>query len=145
VIAGFYVRRSRSRGVGTPIRPYVIVGVVVAVLTAALTLWLAFHPLIPLTAGPLNVTPAVRFVHGLATPMTAIGLALLMLVWVERNGVLLAYSLVYLVIVMVQAAEVIHSHSQWYFLPNLIIPAAVLLAGSAGFALFQSRTERSPR
>lgn len=143
-IAAFYVRQSRRRGVGTPIRPYVVVGVALAVLMTAVSIWLTFHPLIPVPADPfstdpvqIEVGPAVWLINGLASPLAAIGLALLVLTWVERNWALLAYSLVYLAIVMVQGHRVIHSSSRWFFLPYLLVPAAVLLLGAAGFALFR--------
>src|SRR5690349_8197145 len=51
-IAAFYVRQSRQRGVGTPIRPYVVVGSALAVLMAAVSIWFAFHPIIPVPADP---------------------------------------------------------------------------------------------
>ncbi|WP_238007649.1 hypothetical protein KZZ52_56620 [Dactylosporangium sp. AC04546] len=143
-IAAFYVRQSRRRGVGTPIRPYVVVGVALAVLMTAVSIWLTFHPLLPQPADPfstdpaqIEVGPAVWLINGLASPLAVIGLALLVLTWVERNWALLAYTLVYLAIGMVQSNQVIHSSSPWFFLPYLLVPAAVLLLGAAGFALFQ--------
>jgi hypothetical protein len=139
-IAGFYVRQSRRRGVGTPIRPYVVAGVVIAIALAAASVWRAFHPPVPVASGQIHFA-ATLTVYGLATPAVAIGLALLVLAWVERNRALLAYSLVYLVIVLVNSGRVIHSSSPWYFLPQLLIPAAVLLLGSAGFALFRPTAE----
>jgi hypothetical protein len=137
-IAGFYVHQSRRRGVGTPVRPYVAVGIVLACLLAAASLWRAFHPRTP-SLGPV-ATPRLG-VYDVATPAVAIGLALLVLAWVERNRVLLLFSLVYLVIVLASAARVIHSSSIWWFLPQLLVPAAVLLLGSAGFALFRPTPE----
>ena len=147
-IAGFYVRQSRRRGVGTPIRPYVVVGVALAVLMAAVSIWLTFHPLLPVPADPfstdpveIEVGPAVWLIQGLVSPTTVIGLALLVLAWVERHSALLAYSLVYLVIVVIMGSQVIHSTSRWVFLPYLLVPAAVLLLGAAVFALFRPITE----
>ena len=145
-IAAFYVRHSRQRGVGSRVRPYVIVGIVVAVLLAGASLWRASHPLVP-SAGPHGIgTPPVHdFAFGLLTPAAAIGLALLVLAWVERNVALLAYCVVYLVIVVVQGNQIIHSSSQWYFLPLLLVPAGLLLLGSAGFALMRPAVSRDPR
>jgi hypothetical protein len=148
-IAAFYVRQSRRRGVGTSIRPYIVVGVVIAVVVAAAWLWLATHPLIDLPATPdpsipIHVGPAVAVVHGLATPLTAIGLALLVLARVERSPALFAFGLVYLVIVLVEGSLPIHSPWPWYRQPFLV-PAVVLLLGSVGFALFRPTTERHPR
>ena len=145
-IAGFYVRQSRRRGVGTPIRPYVVVGVALAVLMTAVSIWLTFHPLVPVPTGPtdpvqIEVGPAVWLINGLASPLAVIGLALLVLAWVERHWALLAYTLVYLAIGMVQGNQVIHSSSPWFFLPYLLVPAAVLLLGAAVFALFRPAAE----
>lgn len=142
VIAGFYVRRSRRRGLGTTIRPYVVVGAALAVIMAAVSIWVTFHPLTSAPADPFSADPAeietgttAWIVNGLASPIAAIALALLVLAWVERNGALLAYSLAYLVVVLVQSAQVIQSTSQWYFLPYLLVPAGLLLLGSAAFGL----------
>ena len=147
-IAAFYVRQSRRRGVGTAIRPYVVVGVALAVLMTAASIWLTFHPLLPPPADPfstepiqIEVGPAVWLINGLASPLAAIGLALLVLAWVERHWALLVYTLVYLAIGMVQYNQVIHSSSPWFFLPYLLVPAAVLLLGAAGFALFRPAAE----
>ncbi|MEU8002142.1 hypothetical protein AB0B66_13340 [Catellatospora sp. NPDC049111] len=146
VIAGFYVRQSRRRGVGSPIRPYVVVGVALAVLMTAVSTWLTFHPLIPMPADPtsaadIEVGPAAWLVNGLASPVAVIGLALLVLAWVERHRALLAYSVVLLAIVAIMGGQVIQSSSRWFFLPQLLVPAAVLLLGSAVFALFRPATE----
>jgi hypothetical protein len=151
-IAGFYVRQSRRRGVGTPVRPYVVVGVVLALLMAAVSVWLAFHPLIPVPADPAAVDagdpeigPAVWLVHGLASPMTVIGLALLVLAWVERHGMLLAYSLGFLAVEASMNGRIIHATSRWFFLPYLLVPAVVLLLGAAAFALFRPANQAPSR
>ena len=143
-IAAFYAVRSRRRGVGTPIRPYVVVGVALAVLMTVVSIWLAFHPLLPQPADPFSTGPvqievglAAWLVNGLASPLAVIGLGLLVLAWIERHWALLAYTLVYLAIGMVQGNQVIHSSSRWFFLPYLLVPAAVLLLGAAAFALFR--------
>ncbi|GAA1416110.1 hypothetical protein ACFQZ4_48210 [Catellatospora coxensis] len=146
VIAGFYVRQSRRRGLGTPIRPYITVGVALAVLMTAVSSWLTFHPLIPVPADPsspadIEVGPAAWVVNGLASPVAVIGLALLVLAWVERHWALLAYSVVLLAIVAIMGAQVIQSSSRWFFLPHLLVPAVVLLLGSAVFALFRRASE----
>ncbi len=131
-IAGFYVRHARRRGVGTHVRSYVVVGVVLAALLTAAGLWRAVHPFTPALSVAVHLTPL-----GLVSPAAAIGLALLVLAWAERSRALAVYGLVYLVIVMVQSSRASHSLSPWYFLPQLLIPAVLLLAGSAGFAVFR--------
>ncbi len=144
-IAGFYAHQSRRRGVGTPIRPYVVAGVGIAVLLAAVSVWRALHPRTPSTSDHFHISPATLVVYGLISPIAAIALALLVLAWVERSRALLAYSLGYLVIVLVDSGRVIHSTSRWFFLPHLLLPAALLLLGSAGFALFRRTAEAGPR
>lgn len=140
-IATFYVRQSSRRGVGTRVVPYVVVGIALAVLLAAASLWRAVHPRLP-SRGITGqfLTPGLT-VADLATPAVAIALALLVLAWVEHSWALAAYSLGYLVIVLTNAARVIHSHSVWWFLPQLLIPAALLLLGSAGFARYRPSAE----
>ncbi|MEV0461268.1 hypothetical protein [Catellatospora methionotrophica] len=147
VIAGFYVRQSRRRGIGTPIRPYVITGVALAVAMAAVSVWQVYQPLLPVPADPfadaadIEVSPVAWLVNGFASPIAVIGLALLVLAWVERNGALAAYSVGYLVIVVAESSRFIHSSSPWFFLPHLLVPAAVLLLGAAAFALFRPAAE----
>jgi hypothetical protein len=109
------------------------------------SLWRAFHPLLPLSGTRLHVAPSTPLIYRLASAAAAIGLALLVLAWVERNRWLLAYSAVYLVIVLVDSARVSPSSSPWYFLPQLLIPAGMLLLGSAGFALFRPAAEARPQ
>ncbi|WP_155373462.1 hypothetical protein [Catellatospora vulcania] len=147
-IAAFYLRQSRQRGVGTPIRPYVIVGITLALLMAAVSIWLTFHPLIPVPADPLSADtvkvpagPVAWLVNGLASPLAVIGLALLVLAWVERHWALLAYSVGYLAVGAFMGNQVIHSSSPWFFLPQLLVPAALLLLGSAAFALLRPAAE----
>lgn len=144
MIAGFYVNRSRQRGVGTRIRPYVVVGIVIAVLLAAVSTWRASHPLLPSSTRVFGTSVNPSF-YDLASPAAAIGLALLVLAWIERSLALLIYTLVYLVIVVVNASRMVHSTSQWYFLPNLLLPATLLLLGSGLFAFIRPKTGSLPR
>ncbi|UQU65838.1 hypothetical protein COUCH_05850 [Couchioplanes caeruleus] len=144
VIAAFYIRQSLRRGVGTPIRPYVVVGVVLAVLMTAVSIWLTFHPLLsppdPFSTDP-DIGPAGWLMSGLASPLAVIGLALLVLAWIERHWALLAYTLVFLAVGTVQGNHVIRSSSPWFFLPYLLVPAGMLLLGAAAFAAFRPGTE----
>jgi hypothetical protein len=141
VIALFYLRQSRRRGVGTGIRVYATVGVVLAALMAAAWLWRASQSAAPFVGAP----PRHEYLYGLVAPAPAIGLTLLVLAWVEHRWALLAYGVAYLVIVLLQSNQVIHSHSPWGFLPTLLVPAAILLLGSAGFALIRPNAGANPR
>jgi hypothetical protein len=134
-IAAFYVRRAHSRGVGTRVRPYVITGVIIALAATGVSLWLVTHP--GVVGYPLAGSPATMFLPRLVSPQGAIGLALLVLAWVERNRALLVFGLVYLVIV--GFGWIILPHSPWLFLAST---AAVLLLGSLGFALAERRAQR---
>jgi hypothetical protein len=135
-IAAFYVHRARERGVGTRVRPYIITGAIIAVVATGVSLWLATHA--EDFGFPAPPSPATVLLYRLATPEAAIGLALLVLAWVERNRALLVFGLVYLVIV----------GFGWIFTPqspwsHQATTAAVLLLGSIGFALAERRARRS--
>ncbi|HEU5025726.1 MAG TPA: hypothetical protein VFV01_12470 [Spirillospora sp.] len=140
VITGFYVHRSRARGVGTPVRPYALAGIGLAVLVTGAALWISHRPMsAEHDVLGLHLQPgsgAVAFLYRLAGPAAAIGLSLLVLAWIERNPALLAFTAGYLAIVLVPVTFgwTVRS-SPWSFLPHLVVPGAVLLAGGAAFAL----------
>ena len=134
-IAAFYVHRARRRGVGTRVRPYVITGVIIAVVVTGASLWMVAHPHV--FGYPAPPSPGTQFLYRLASPEAAIGLALLVLAWVERNRALLVFGLVYLVIVTFGRFPPPHAT-----LTFLVITAAVLLLGSIGFALAERRAPR---
>ena len=144
-IAAFYLHQSRARGVGSRVRPYVIVGVIIAVLLTGAALWAAKHP----PAGVQDVLGWHMAGDGLyarlASPATAIGLALLVLAWAERHPALLGFTLGYLVIVLVPVdfGWVMAHPWPWFFLPHLVIDGSVLLLGAFGFGLAQ-RPARQP-
>ncbi len=139
-IAAFYLHRSRARGVGTRVQPYVIAGIVVAVVVSGAALWAAHHPLIRqqdvlgLRFGPGQ---ASDLFHRVVGPACAIGLALLVLAWAERSRALLAFTVGYLAIVLIPInfGWVITLPSQWAFLPHVVIAGSVLLIGGVGFAV----------
>lgn len=136
-IAAFYIRRSRARGIGTRVRPYAVAGIIVAVALTGLAFWELHHP--P-AADPMGLT---GLPDRLASPAAAIGLALLVLAWAERNRALLLLTLAYLAVVLV---PVTFGGGQfnppWYAYPA-ISQGTVLLLGGIGFALAQ-RPLRSP-
>jgi hypothetical protein len=135
-IAAFYIRRSQTRGIETRVRPYAIAGIIIAVALTSAALWEAHHPSSPAGLGGLE--------HRLASPAFAIGLALLVLAWAERNRALALFSLGYLVIVLVAIGthRAVGPDSFQAYLPTAI-HGAVLLIGSIAFALVQ-RPFRSP-
>ena len=44
VVAAFYYRRAQSRGVGTRVYPYAVVGAALALLLPGVAVWTALHP-----------------------------------------------------------------------------------------------------
>jgi hypothetical protein len=135
VIATFYIRRSRARGVGTRVRPYAIAGIIVALALTALAFWELRHP--------PNPTGLSVLAYRLASPGAAIGLALLVLAWAERNLALLLLALAYLVVVLVPLTfGGVQPSPAWYSYPA-VFQGSVLLLGGIGFALAQ-RPFRSP-
>ena len=137
-IAAFYIRRSRARGVGTRVRPYAIAGIIVAVALTGVALWQVHNP--PANQNPLGL---IGLPYRLASPGTAIGLALLVLAWAERNRALLLLALAYLVAVLVPITfGPDHYNAPWYSYPA-VFQGSLLLLGGIGFALAQ-RPLRSP-
>jgi hypothetical protein len=132
VIAAFYIRRSRARGVGTRVRPYAIAGIIVAVVLTGVALWELHNP--PAYQSPLGQTGLpIR----LASPGAAIGLALLVLAWAERSRALLLLTLAYLAVVLVPITfGPAHYNPPWYSYP-VVTQGSVLLLGGIGFALAQ--------
>ena len=136
-IAAFYIRRSRARGVGTCVRPYAIAGIIVAVALTGVALWELHNPPVENPIG-LNGLP-----YRLVSPGAAIGLALLVLAWAERNRALLLLTLAYLAAVLVPITFGWVQHDPpWYSYP-VVFQGSVLLLGGIGFALAQ-RPLRSP-
>jgi hypothetical protein len=140
-IAAFYIRRSRARGIETRVRPYAIAGIIIAVALTGVALWEAHMTPAP---GGQNLAGLIGFGHGVANPESAIGLALLVLAWAERNRALLILTAAYLAVVLVPITfgwEI--PAAPWHFLPQLVTGGSVLLLGGIGFALAQ-RPLRSP-
>ena len=138
-IAAFYIRRSRARGIETRVRPYAVAGIIIAVALTGAAIWEAHNP---------SVRPAMGLTGlglRLAAAPVAIGLALLVLAWAERNRPLLVLSVAYLAVVLahVSFGWAVDPLSHWYFVPRLVIDGSVLLLGGIGFALAQ-RPLRSP-
>lgn len=152
-IAVYYIRRSRSRGVGTLVRPYIFAGIGIAGLVSALGIWVAYHPPVPFDTNIFGLhlapDPIVGTVWGqLIGPFGAIGLALLVLAWVERNLALGLVTAAYLIIQLKQINFGWHitaspaflgepGGSDWFFVPHLVIAGGLLLLAGLGFALIR--------
>lgn len=137
-IAAFYIRRAQARGIGARIRPYAIAGILVAVVLTGVALWELHHP--PLTQNPIGLSDLP---YRLASAGAAIGLALLVLAWAERNRALLLLTFAYLAAVLVPITfGRAPFDPPWYSLP-VVSQGSLLLLGGIGFALAQ-RPLRSP-
>ena len=143
MIAGGYLRVARARGLGARVLPYVLTGV-------------GARPAVRrrIDGGcsastrcrtPTNRCRFVQVLLRLLDPTGVIGLALLVLAWLERHVALLLFALVYLAVVLVPInfGWGVHWGGRWEFAPSLVISGGVLLLGSAGFALAQRL--RQPR
>jgi hypothetical protein len=138
VVAVFYLHRARRRGIGTRVRPYAFAGVITAAAATGVSLWLVLRP----AAGgypPAAPSSATELLYRLVSPEAGIGLALLVLAWVERNSALLLFGLAYLVIA---CSGWMQDHRS---LPGflLAVTGAMLIAGGIGFALAERRTGQS--
>jgi hypothetical protein len=138
-IVTFSIRRARARGVDTPVRPYAVAGIVIAIVLSAAAIAELTHPL------PAQLVFGVSGLsYRLVSPGTAIGLALLVLAWAERNRVLLLVALAYLAVVLVPITfGAVRFNPAWYSTPAVSQGTVLLLAG-IGFALAQ-RPLWSPR
>ncbi|MFF8378155.1 hypothetical protein ACF07V_18735 [Streptomyces sp. NPDC015661] len=152
--AFFAVRRSRRRGVGTRVRPYVLTGIALVGLVAATTLWTLRQgmpqPGEPIDLWGLRLDPhseVTVLLERLVGPAGAVGLPLLVLSWVERSRALMLLALAYLAIELVPLTtgwSGIPVTSPWSALPALGVPGALLLLGALGFGLAE-RAERRTR
>ncbi|MFF4833546.1 hypothetical protein [Streptomyces sp. NPDC001315] len=151
--AFFYIRRSRNRGVGTRVRPYVLTGIVLVALASATAMWSLRHGMPqlgePLDFWGLHLDPAsevTRFLERLAGSAMAVGLPLLVLAWVERSLALLLLAVVYLAIELVPLTtgwSGIPFTSPWSALPTFGIPGVLLLLGALGFGLAELSGRRN--
>ncbi|MGC4796116.1 hypothetical protein GAR06_01929 [Micromonospora saelicesensis] len=138
VIARGYLRVARARGVDARVRPYVLTGVALTVvlfaaLAAGAGAWIVPDPQL------LDPSTSVQVLFRLLTPTGGIGLALLVLAWLERHPALLLFALGYLTVVLVPVTFgwAVHWGGRWQFAPMLVITGGLLLLGSTGFALAQ--------
>jgi hypothetical protein len=138
VIGFFYLRRSRIRGVGTRVWPYICVGVFLGLLAAAWAVWALAHPAFLAESLRLGSSRSSNVIFRLTSPAGAMGLALLVLAWAERDWPLGAVTVVYLGVVgggvnVGRAAN----PSPWAFLPHLLIVSGILMFGAGILALIR--------
>jgi hypothetical protein len=137
-IGWFYVHRSRRLGLATTTAPYLGLGALLTVLTAAWAWWADHHPGFLIDTLHLQPGQQSEFLYRIAGPAGAVGLALLLLAWTERSLPLLAVTLVYLAVEVGSAGvNWFHRPTPWAFLPHLLIDAAVLLVGGILLAVTQ--------
>ncbi|BBH70631.1 hypothetical protein ACTI_73160 [Actinoplanes sp. OR16] len=136
IIAVCYLRAARSRGLGARVLPYAITGAVTTLVFPAA--WLAVHLYFqshPYPAGPLPFWYLV--LDRLVMPWGMIGVALLVLAWLERNLALLLFTTGYLALVLLllpmnDGLDTFGIRASMA-LPQ-VVAGIVLLLGAAGFA-----------
>jgi hypothetical protein len=141
LIGAIFVRQARLRGVGARVRPYVIGGIVLVTVAMLITVWDLHHPLSWSAFGGALLrpgSPAQAWLYRLVSPLGVIGLGLLVLARGERSRALAAFSVVYLVAVAASAPTGFHGGR--LFLPGVLVPGLLLLAGSALFAVLERPT-----
>ncbi|SNT66245.1 hypothetical protein SAMN05421812_13526 [Asanoa hainanensis] len=145
VIARVYLRVARERGVDARVLPYVLTGVGFSVLMFALIGVGAGVWFVRDAADLLNPSTSIEVLFRLLTPVGGIGLALLVLAWLERNVALLLFTLGYLAVILVPIdfGWGVHWGGHLQGVTSLVIVGGVLLLGSGGFALAQ-RLRRTP-
>ena len=138
-IAYFYVRAARARGIGARVMPYAITGAVTTLLFTAA--WIAAALYFPSHPVPFDGAPPYWWfvLDRLFSPWGTIGVALLVLAWLERHLALLMFTVAYLIVVLL-LLPMNDGFGQPHFgvragmaVPQLI-SATVLLVGAAGFA-----------
>ena len=146
-IAAFYVRRTRSRGVGTRVFPYALVGIAVALVAGGALTWFVTHP--PVGESDilgLHLAPGQgAWLFQLFSPAAAIGLALFVLAGVERSWGLLLLAVGYVFFAFLPLSDlgwVISRPSPWASLPRLVIGGTVLLLAGLLFAARQRPRRR---
>jgi hypothetical protein len=134
-IAVCYVRVIRARGLGARVLPYVLTGVGLTALFTAV--WLLERQYLH-SHRPTHPYPSwVLLLDRLVGPAGTIGVALLVLAWLERHVALLVFALGYLAVVLVPIN--FGWGVGWGYLtaslPQQVINGAVLLLGAIGFAV----------
>lgn len=143
VIAYCYLRAARARGLGARVLPYAITGAATTVVFPAawiaVAVYLSDHPV------PNHPLPYWWFVlDRLVMPWGMIGVALLVLAWLERNVALLLFTLGYLAMVLlVLPMDDGFGPPHWGVRAQMAVPQLVsgtlLLLGAIGFRVARRR------
>ena len=136
IIALWYARVARTRGLGSRVLPYAITGALTTLLFTAA--WVAAALYFP--DHPQAFPSWVLVLDRLVAPWGTIGVALLVLARLERNVALLAFTLGYLATVLfLLPMNDGWASSFWGIRASFAVPqliaGTVLLLGAAGFAL----------
>jgi len=142
-IAACYLRAARARGLGARVLPYAITGAATTVVFpaawVAVALYFSGHPV------PDHPLPFWWFVlDRLVMPWGMIGVALLVLAWLERNVALLLFTLAYLALVLLALPmDAGFGPPQWGVRAQMAAPqlacGVVLLLGAIGFRVARRR------
>jgi len=135
-IAYVYLRAARARGLGGRVLPYVVTGIAMTVLVQLVALLATHSGWWEPGAQP---SALLLFTTRLVSWGAAIGIALLVLAWLERNVALLLFTAGYLAVVLVPVTfgwGPLGMGNLW-FLPSMVIQGGTLLLGGLGFALAQ--------
>ncbi|BEL06584.1 hypothetical protein Q0Z83_047750 [Actinoplanes sichuanensis] len=138
-IAYWYVRIARTRGVGARVLPYAYTGAALALLYVVI--WVGFRLWVDIQAQPTPQPEWTLVLDRLVAPTGTIGIALLVLAWLERNPGLLAFTVVYLAAVLapLRVDWLMGSGGRGAFVPEQVFNGVVLLLGAAVFALTRRR------
>jgi hypothetical protein len=138
-IAYGYLRVAQARGLSPRLLPYVLTGVAMVAVFLAVQ-WVGHH-YIAVNPPTQPFSPWIMRLDHLAGPNGLIGLALLVLVWLERNFALLLFTLGYLAVVVAPAGYGWGDHfgGYWFVWIPLLVNGGVLLLGALGFAQAQRR------
>ena len=144
-ISLYYLSRARRRGVGSHIQMFVVSGIVLLVLVTAWSVWTLADPAIVVRDLHVGSSPPADVLSRVASPAGAIGLALVVLAWVESSVAVASVAAVYLLAVLTavgrhtvrSSALVPPRLDPWGFLPHVLILGGVLLVGSAAVAVTQ--------
>ena len=137
-ITWFYQRQSHHRGVGTRVQAYIAVGAVLTGLVTVWAIWADTHPAFLAYTLHIPSSQPGQLLNRIASPAGAIGLALLLLAWIEHSRPLLTATVAYLIAAVTTVGINWFDHpTPWAPLPHLLIDGGVLFLGGLVLAATQ--------